>query len=67
MTLYIYFIIGARINPVPKKKHEPNAPSLIVKEETEYSIAWKPVNILAKTTVAIEPYNDPSLLPLIKE
>jgi len=50
-----------------KKKHEPKVPSLIVKDETLYSNPWKPVKIRAKITVAIEPYRDPFLSPLIKE
>lgn len=53
--------------PVPKKKHVPKTPSLIVKDETLYSNHWKPVKISAKITVAIEPYRDPFLSPLIKE
>jgi hypothetical protein len=38
-----------------------------VKEETEYSIPWKPVNITANNIVATEPYNAPFLSPCIKE
>ena len=33
--------LGKPWNPVPKKKHDPNAPSLIVKDDTLYSTAWK--------------------------
>ena len=50
-------------NPVPKKKHVPNAPSLIVNEDTLYSIPWKIVNINANNTVAIDPYKAPFLSP----
>jgi hypothetical protein len=34
-----------------------------VKDDTEYSIPWKTVNIAANKTVAIEPYNAPFLSP----
>jgi hypothetical protein len=54
-------------NPVPKKKHVPKAPSLIVKDDTPYSKPWKPVNITANNTVATEPYNAPILSPWINE
>ena len=54
-------------NPVPKQKHEPKAPSLIVNEETEYSTPWKPVNINANTIVNNAPYKAPFLFPCIKE
>ena len=54
-------------NPVPKKKHVPKTPSLIVKDETLYSIAWNNVKTAANITVAIEPYKDPVLFPWIKE
>jgi len=50
-----------------KIKTRSNAPSVIVKDETEYSIPWKPVNIIAKTIVKIKPYNAPLLLPCIRE
>jgi hypothetical protein len=50
-----------------KKKHVPKAPSLIVKDETSYSIPWKIVNIIANNTVAIDPYKVPFLPPYIKE
>lgn len=53
--------------PVPKKKHVPKAPSLIVKDETLYSTPWKTVNIIANNTVAIDPYKAPFLSPYIKE
>jgi len=39
----------------------------MVKEETVYSIPWKPVNITAKNTVATNPYKVPLLFPCIKE
>jgi hypothetical protein len=52
--------------PVPKKKHVPKAPSLIVKEDTLYSKPWKPVNIAANKIVATEPYKAAVLLPCIK-
>jgi len=54
-------------NPVPKKKQEPKAPSLIVKEDTLYSTPCKAVNIIANITVAIEPYKAPCLSPWINE
>jgi len=38
-----------------------------VKEETLYSIPWNIVNIVASTTVIIDPYKAPLLSPLIKE
>jgi hypothetical protein len=53
--------------PVPKKKHVPKTPSLIVKEDTLYSITWKPVKTIAKITVKIDPYKAPALFPCIKE
>jgi hypothetical protein len=53
--------------PVLKKKHDPKAPSLIVKDETLYSTPWKTVNTKAKLIVASEPYKAPTLSPLIKE
>ena len=54
-------------NPVPKKKHVPNTLSLMVKEETLYSMPWNIVNTTAKKIVAINPYNVPALFPWIKE
>ena len=69
-VIYIYMIRATAVNPwkpVLKKKQVPNAPSLMVKEDTLYSTAWKPVKIIANNTVAIEPYKAPFLLPLIKE
>ena len=53
--------------PVAKKKLVPKIPSLIVKDETLYSIPWKPVKITANNIVAIEPYKAPFLFPWIKE
>ena len=47
--------------PVPKKKDAPNTPSLIVKDDTLYSIYWKIVNIIANSIVYNEPYNVPPL------
>jgi hypothetical protein len=38
-----------------------------VKDDTLYSKPWNPVNIIAKSTVAIEPYKAPLLLPWMKE
>jgi hypothetical protein len=38
-----------------------------VKEDTEYSIPWNTVNIIANNIVAIEPYKAPFLSPCIKE
>lgn len=38
-----------------------------MKEETVYSIAWKPVKITAKITVHAKPYKAPLLLPCIRE
>jgi len=38
-----------------------------VNDETEYSIPWKAVNMIAKIIVNTKPYNDPLLLPCIKE
>jgi len=38
-----------------------------VKEETVYSIPWKPVNTIANNTVATSPYKEPPLFPCIKE
>ena len=38
-----------------------------MKDETLYSIPWKPVKITANNMVAIEPYKAPFLLPWIKE
>jgi hypothetical protein len=52
---------------VLKKKHVPKTPSLIVNDDTLYSIPWKQVNITANITVAIDPYNAPFLSPAIKE
>lgn len=54
-------------NPVPKKKQVPNTPSLIVNEETLYSIPWKQVKTNANITVKIVPNIAPFLSPLIKE
>ena len=48
-----------------KKKQVPKTPSLIVKEDTLYSIPWKPVKIIANKIVNNEPYKAPSLLPWI--
>lgn len=54
-------------NPVPKKKHDPKAPSDKVNEETSYSIPWNKVNTSASITVNAAP-NSPLLLrPCIKE
>ena len=39
----------------------------MVKEDTVYSIPWKPVNRIAKIKVAINPYKLPFLLPWIIE
>ena len=38
-----------------------------MKDETEYSTPWKPVNIIADITVKIKPYKAPDLFPCIKE
>jgi len=54
-------------NPVPKKKQVPNAPSLIVNEDTLYSITCSKVKTTAKIIVNIVPYNPPDLFLLIKE
>jgi hypothetical protein len=56
-----------KVNPVPKKKHEPKAPSLIVKDDTVYSIPCKRVKIIAKIIVITEPYNIPALFLNMKE
>lgn len=39
----------------------------MVKEDTVYSTAWKPVKTIARNTVEIKPYKDPDLIPCIKE
>lgn len=54
-------------NPVPKQKHEPKAPSDIVKEDTAYSTPWKTVNITANIVVNNPPYKAPFLSPCIKQ
>jgi hypothetical protein len=70
VSLILYIILlGLLVNPwkpVLKKKHVPKAPSLIVKEDTLYSIPWKPVKIIANNIVAIDPYKAPFLSPCIK-
>ena len=54
-------------NPVPKQKHDPKTPSLIVNEDTLYSITCNPVNITARTIVYINPYKALALFPSIIE
>lgn len=53
-------------NPVPKKKHEPKAPSLIVNGARSYSTSWKKVKNKAKTIVNIPPNIAGFLWPEIK-
>ena len=63
----MFFKIGARINPVPKQKHDPKAPSEIVNDDTEYSTPCSAVNIVANMIVYNRPYKALPLFPLIKK
>lgn len=51
----------------PKKKQDPNIPSLNVNDDTLYSITWNKVNTPAKTIVKNDPIKAPFLFSLINE
>lgn len=53
-------------NPVPKKKHDPYAPSAIVKPALTYSTPWRAVNRIANTNVIAVPNNVAFRSPSIK-
>lgn len=52
-------------NPVDKKKTLPNIPSLMQKLAVEYSNAWKPVKIIARTIVVAKPIKALNFFPAV--